>query len=87
MRQVRTSGLHGRRFTVLDALATRVEVQIDVAWAARSAHQTLIVHDDRSFLSELDMSALATDKLLATFRCVALPPLGECSTSSWLTLV
>ena len=45
-------------------------------WAARSADPTLILEDDRDFLSRLDISVLATDELVATFRWLGLTTLG-----------
>ena len=45
-------------------------------WAARSANPTLIVEDDRAFLSGLDISALAADKMVATFRWLGVTTLG-----------
>ena len=45
-------------------------------WAARSARSTMIVEDDRAFLSGLDISALATDELIATFRWLGVTTLG-----------
>ena len=45
-------------------------------WAARSADPTLILEDDRAFLSRLDISVLATDELVATFRWLGLTTLG-----------
>ena len=44
--------------------------------AARSARPTLIVEDDRAFLSGLDISALAVDELVATFRWLGVTTLG-----------
>ena len=46
-------------------------------WAARSARPTLIVEDDKAFLSGLDVSALAADELVATFRWLGITTLGE----------
>lgn len=46
-------------------------------WAARSADPMLIVEDDRAFLAELDISALAADELIATFRWLGVTTLGE----------
>ena len=45
-------------------------------WAARSARSKLIVEDDRAFLAGLDISALATDELIATFRWLGVTTLG-----------
>ena len=45
-------------------------------WAARSARPALMVEDDRAFLAGLDISALATDELIATFRWLGVTTLG-----------
>lgn len=46
-------------------------------WAARSGHPTLIVKDEKAFLSGLDISALEIDELIATFRWLGVTTLGE----------
>lgn len=45
-------------------------------WAARSARSKLIVEDDRTFLAGLDISALDTEELIATFRWLGVTTLG-----------
>ncbi len=46
-------------------------------WAARLADPISIVTDDQAFLSELDVSVLDTDELVATFKWLGVTTLGR----------
>ncbi len=46
-------------------------------WAARSGPSKLFVDDDRAFLAQLDISALATAELVDTFRWLGVTTLGK----------